>query len=410
MMRDLAGKAGAADLLPELDRLIREREQAEALQSDFPRLLGRLQAENPVWIPYGEPVWLVSLASGAGADPVLVAVSVDRLRALVGRSAEGVRIVQGKEGESLGDSFPGLRAVVPVGKTQSGGLGQVFLALTMAFVMGLTLLAGFLLWRDVRRDARLAELRSQFVSSVSHEPRTPLTSIRMFTESMRMDDEMDSATRAEYLDTVLHESERLSRLVENVLHFARQVIRELPGKHSDQILAALPHEPRFPLQPRLGDTRPEPPPTHHDAGIVRRLLEGALELLHVRAAEPCGVEERARQQQKAAGIATSSHDRLPACGNAYLLAALSPNSMRPSKCPKYSREASMHFLGSCRSASARIISLCFSTLTHLSSPGSRRMVMVKNAKSGTTSTSRAFARKRFPDILQMFRWNSRSDR
>lgn len=221
MMRDVAGKAGAADLLPELDRLMQEREQAEALQADFPRLLGRLQAEDPVWIPYGEPAWLVSLASGAGADPVLVAVSVDRLRALVGRLAEDVRIVQGNEGKPLGDSFPGLRAVVPVGKTQSGGLGRVFLALTLAFVMGLTVLAGLLLWRDVRRDARLAELHSQFVSSVSHELRTPLTSIRMFTESMRMDDEMDSKIRAEYLDTILHESERLSRLVENVLHFAR---------------------------------------------------------------------------------------------------------------------------------------------------------------------------------------------
>jgi signal transduction histidine kinase len=38
---------------------------------------------------------------------------------------------------------------------------------------------------------------------------------------MRMDDEIDSKTRAEYLDTILRESERLSRLVENVLHFAR---------------------------------------------------------------------------------------------------------------------------------------------------------------------------------------------
>ena len=192
MIRNLAGKAGAADLLPGLEGLIQEKEQAEGLQADFSRLLGRLQAENPVWIPYGEPAWLVSLASGAGEGPVLVAVSVDRLRALVGRSAEAVRMVQGKEGESLGDSFPGLRAVVAAGQTQNGGLGRVFLALTLAFVMGLTLLAGFLLWRDVRRDARLAELRSQFISSVSHELRTPLTSIRMFTESMRMDDERAS--------------------------------------------------------------------------------------------------------------------------------------------------------------------------------------------------------------------------
>lgn len=150
-----------------------------------------------------------------------MAVSVDHLRALLGRSAEDVRMVQGKEGDSLGDNFPGLRAIVQVRAPQSGALGRTFLALALAFVVGLTLIAGFLLWRDARRDARLAELRSQFVSSVSHELRTPLTSIRMFAESVRLDDEMDPETRAQYLDTVLRESERLSRLVDNVLRFAR---------------------------------------------------------------------------------------------------------------------------------------------------------------------------------------------
>jgi signal transduction histidine kinase len=221
MIRELSGKAGAPELLPELNRLIREREQAEALQADSAHILARLQADDPVWIPYGEPAWLIGLAARAGGDPALVAVSVDRLPALLGRSAEGVRIAQGKEGDSLGDSFPGLRAIVQVRAPQTGALGRAFLALALAFVVGLTLLAGFLLWRDVRRDARLAELRSQFISSVSHELRTPLTSIRMFVESMRLDDEMDPETRAQYLDTVLHESERLSRLVDNVLRFAR---------------------------------------------------------------------------------------------------------------------------------------------------------------------------------------------
>lgn len=221
MIRELAAKTGAADLLPELNRVIRGQERAEALQADFAHVLARLQADDPVWIPYGEPAWLLSLAARAGREPALVAVSVDRLRALLGRSAEDVRITQGKEGDSLGDSFPGLRAVVQVGAPQSGALGRAFLALALAFVVGLTLVAGILLWRDARRDARLAELRSQFISSVSHELRTPLTSIRMFTESMRLDDEMDPETRAQYLDTVLRESERLSRLVDNVLRFAR---------------------------------------------------------------------------------------------------------------------------------------------------------------------------------------------
>jgi signal transduction histidine kinase len=41
----------------------------------------------------------------------------------------------------------------------------------------------------------------------------------MFTETLRLDEEVDSQTRGEYLDTILHESERLSRLVDNVLDF-----------------------------------------------------------------------------------------------------------------------------------------------------------------------------------------------
>jgi signal transduction histidine kinase len=221
MLRDLAEKAGTPELLPELNRQLRRREQAEALQTDFPGVLARLQAEDPVWIPYGNPAWLLALDPRVGPDPALVAVGVDGLPALLGRSAEGVQLLLGKQGDSLGDSFPGLRAILHVRVPQDASPGRTLLALALAFVVGLTLIAGFFLWRDVRRDARLAELRSQFISGVSHELRTPLTSIRMFTESMRLDDEMDADTRAEYLDTVLRETERLSRLVDNVLHFSR---------------------------------------------------------------------------------------------------------------------------------------------------------------------------------------------
>ena len=43
----------------------------------------------------------------------------------------------------------------------------------------------------------------------------------MFTETLRLDDDVDRKSRLEYLDTILHESERLSRLVDNVLDFAK---------------------------------------------------------------------------------------------------------------------------------------------------------------------------------------------
>jgi signal transduction histidine kinase len=64
-------------------------------------------------------------------------------------------------------------------------------------------------------------MRSQFVASVSHELKTPLTAIRMFAETLAMGRAEDAQTQREYLETVVNESERLSRLVDNVLDFSR---------------------------------------------------------------------------------------------------------------------------------------------------------------------------------------------
>jgi signal transduction histidine kinase len=114
-----------------------------------------------------------------------------------------------------------LRVVLPVaGEPRRSGRETLLLA-GLLLAIALTVVAGGLLWRDVQRDLRLAEMRSQFVASVSHELRTPLAAIRMFTETLKLDDDVDRNTRAEYLDTILHESERLSRLVDNVLDFGR---------------------------------------------------------------------------------------------------------------------------------------------------------------------------------------------
>jgi signal transduction histidine kinase len=91
----------------------------------------------------------------------------------------------------------------------------------LALALTVALLGGYLLWRDVRRELRMAELRGHFVSSVSHELRTPLTAIRMFAETLRAGRLEQEKTREEYLDTIVSESERLSRLVDNVLDFSR---------------------------------------------------------------------------------------------------------------------------------------------------------------------------------------------
>jgi signal transduction histidine kinase len=73
-------------------------------------------------------------------------------------------------------------------------------------------------------NARLTELdrlKDEFLSTVSHELRTPLTSIRAFTELIRDEPDMDEAQRAEFLDIIIRESERLTRLINQVLDIAK---------------------------------------------------------------------------------------------------------------------------------------------------------------------------------------------
>jgi signal transduction histidine kinase len=97
---------------------------------------------------------------------------------------------------------------------------QLYLA-SVGLVFLIATSSAYLLWRDVQRDVQISEMRSQFVSSVSHELKTPLTAIRMFAETLRMRPAHDAVAREEYLDTIVNESERLSRLVDNVLDFAK---------------------------------------------------------------------------------------------------------------------------------------------------------------------------------------------
>lgn len=91
------------------------------------------------------------------------------------------------------------------------------LALT-AVVVGLGLLFG---WRAVRAETKLSERKADFVSAVSHELRTPLTSIRMYADMLREGWVDDKRTEQDYFELIAAESERLARLVNNVLDFSR---------------------------------------------------------------------------------------------------------------------------------------------------------------------------------------------
>jgi signal transduction histidine kinase len=75
--------------------------------------------------------------------------------------------------------------------------------------------------RALRRQMRLARLKTDLVAAVSHELRTPLASMRVLIDGLLADDTLDVTKTREYLQMAAGENERLSRLVENFLAFSR---------------------------------------------------------------------------------------------------------------------------------------------------------------------------------------------
>ena len=76
-------------------------------------------------------------------------------------------------------------------------------------------------WKRIQQERELSRLKTDFVSNVSHELKTPLTSIRMFVETLRLKRYRNETEAEEYLDILQVEIERLGRLVERVLDFSR---------------------------------------------------------------------------------------------------------------------------------------------------------------------------------------------
>ncbi len=129
-----------------------------------------------------------------------------------------------------------LEEFVPPERLSTGTLSGTYFNLGSGLIVAtLGMLAvGIFFYREYSRDMREAGQRVSFVNQVSHELRTPLTNIRMYGDLLEHDLESLSETDAfvprERLNVILSESQRLSRLIDNVLTFARQQKRSLQLK------------------------------------------------------------------------------------------------------------------------------------------------------------------------------------
>jgi signal transduction histidine kinase len=106
------------------------------------------------------------------------------------------------------------------GTVGSGTLFNIATGIT-ALVLALVGLATYL-YRENTREMREAAERVSFVNQVSHELKTPLTNIRMYAELLEQSVPENDPKVAQHLGVIVSESQRLSRLIGNVLTFARK--------------------------------------------------------------------------------------------------------------------------------------------------------------------------------------------
>src|SRR6185437_12579527 len=74
---------------------------------------------------------------------------------------------------------------------------------------------------DMTKEKEVAEMKNDFVSNVSHELRTPLASIKAYIEMLIDGEADDEKTKTEFYEVIQNESNRLSRLIDNILNISR---------------------------------------------------------------------------------------------------------------------------------------------------------------------------------------------
>jgi two-component system phosphate regulon sensor histidine kinase PhoR len=123
------------------------------------------------------------------------------------------------------EQLPGwyIAAYMPPLTRYSGENGGFFLisSLLVSIFVAAIVAGGSLLLRQARRSEAEAAQKTSFVANVSHEFKTPLTTIRLYSELLEQGRVRDAGQSSEYLRTISRETQRLARLVGNALDFSR---------------------------------------------------------------------------------------------------------------------------------------------------------------------------------------------
>jgi signal transduction histidine kinase len=200
---------------------------AERLASQFLDE-GRAHANGGVLEASGLPgVWKLSSMNGRVVALYRTATVVSQMRRLIGGNAAfdvaPPATTISSEWTSIGGHFPGWRITDPSAVRALGSPAEPrtyqYLWIALAAIAVVVLAAGSAA-QALRRQWRLAHLKSDLVAAVSHELKTPLAAVRLLVETLLEDEKPEGKTR-EYLSMIARENLRLSRLIGDFLTFSR---------------------------------------------------------------------------------------------------------------------------------------------------------------------------------------------
>lgn len=148
-----------------------------------------------------------------------------------------------------------------------------------------------LIVHDVTAEEELVRMKDDFASSVSHELKTPLASIQAYAEMLREDEVPDPDARRRFCEVILEQSQRLNRLIDNILAMSRLEAGRLKASKHQVDLAAVVREVVRAMRPQarekdliLQDDASDPVPVHADGDLmvqaVMNLVSNAIKYSH----------------------------------------------------------------------------------------------------------------------------------
>jgi signal transduction histidine kinase len=98
---------------------------------------------------------------------------------------------------------------------------NVLYGVFLAVIVTLMFLGAILILRDISREKETTRQRSEFVNNISHEFKTPLTLIRLYSETLERQEGLSREEKNEAYEIITKEAERLTHMINNVLDFSR---------------------------------------------------------------------------------------------------------------------------------------------------------------------------------------------